>query len=188
MENTMDKISEFLSEKGIEFKASGSTVYSYYAPFKETARLKGGNVQITTPNGKIRICAEFPLRIRRKECVIIGREIAELNSVLPEFCGYTLDPISGSIQLIGEYDMPNDAETLGNMLDEIVKYIEEDIDMFFTMIHDAEKATAKADKAYNNEEDQLDEYLEHTSNKGESPSLLKKIINLLGIGESGEED
>lgn len=86
------------------------------------------------------------------------------------------------------YDMPNDAETLGNMLDEIVKYIEEDIDMFFTMIHDAEKATAKADKAYNNEEDQLDEYLEHTSNKGESPSLLKKIINLLGIGESGEED
>lgn len=34
------------------------------------------------------------------------------------------------------------------------------------------------------EEDQLDEYLEHTSNKRESPSLLKKIINLLGISES----
>lgn len=188
MENTMDKISEFLSEKGIEFKASGSTVYSYYAPFEETARLKGSNVQIITENGKIRICVELPLRIRRKECNIIGQEIAELNSALPEFCGYTLDPISGSIQLIGQYDMPNDAETLGKMLDAIAKYIEEDIDMFFDVIHDAEKAAAKADEAYNDEEDRLNEYLEHTSNKSESPSLLKKIVDFIVVADSREED
>lgn len=59
--------------------------------------------------------------------------------------------------------------------------------MFFDVIHDAEKA-AKADEAYNDEEDRLDEYLGHTSNKSESPSLLKKIVNFIGVADSREED
>lgn len=178
----MDKIGEFLSEKGIEFKASGSTVYSYYAPFEETARLKGSTVQIITENGKIRICVELPFRIRHKEYYTIACIIAKVNSNLPEFCGYTLDPISGLLHFAGQHNIPNDAETLGEMLDSLTKCVEEDLDMFFDAIYDAEKAGQMEDEDY--EEDCLDENSEYTSSKSKSPSLLKKIIDFIGIADS----
>lgn len=186
MENTMDKIGEFLNEKGIEFKASGSTVYSYFAPFEETARLKGSTVQIITENGKIRICVELPFRIRRKEYYTIACIIAKVNSNLPEFCGYTLDPISGLLHFVGQHNIPNDAEMLGEMLDSITKCVEEDIDMFFDAIYDAEKAGRMEDEDC--EEDCLDEDSEYISIKSKSPSLLESIFDFIGLSNTKEKN
>lgn len=185
MGNTMDKLGELLKEKEIEFKTSDSTVYSYYAPFRETARLKGCNMQIIPSNGKMRICAELPLRIRRKECYSIGCIIAKMNSSLPEFSGYTLDPISGLLQFAAQYSIPKDAETLGKILGPIVRCVEEDIDVFFDVIHEAENEKPMEDE--DSEDDRLDEDSECTG-KSTSLSILKKIVNFFGTDESEEKD
>lgn len=139
MENTLDKIGELLTEKGLEFKSSSSAEYRFFASFAQDARLKGCDVQILSENGTIRICAELPIRIRRDEGASVSSVIARMNETMPENAGYILDSIKGSVQLAAQYDMPDNVEELEKMLDWAAQNMDGIATLLMNTVHEAEK-------------------------------------------------
>lgn len=176
MEGTQELICSYFDEKKIAYTNSCYSCFCYHAQFSATAQLQDCKVEIIPISNLIQISVTLPIRVKRTEASDVNQEIALINEALPEYAGYILNPLNGSIQLVIHTDKPTDAEQMDKKLSVAIKAAEEDIDSIIETL-----TIAKAENKRKETESKDGASDEDSESETKTVSLASKFLSFIGL-------